>query len=202
MLVNMTEDEFDGVVRVHLKGHFCVARHAAAYWRGESKRGVRRARAIVNTTSGSAMYGMPGQTNYVAGKAGIAGMTLVWANELERYGVRVNALSPVARTRLTVSSEGTTFVASDDDEFDFYDAANVSPIVAYLASDLCVFNGHVLYAQGGQVAVMRGWGAGAVVEKLGRWDVRELAEALRPHADDSPLGDWAELKKRRAPAET
>jgi NAD(P)-dependent dehydrogenase (short-subunit alcohol dehydrogenase family) len=198
MLVNMSEVEFDSVVAVHLKGHFCIARHAAAYWRERSKEGVQRARAIVNTTSGSAMYGMVGQTNYVAAKAGIIGMTLVWAKELERYGVRVNAVSPVARTRLTSASPGTRFVESDADCFDFYGPANVSPIVAYLVSDVCPFSGYVLYAQGGQVALMRGWGAGTIIEKDGRWDVRELADELAQYADEPALGDWDELKKRRA----
>jgi NAD(P)-dependent dehydrogenase (short-subunit alcohol dehydrogenase family) len=202
MLVNMSEAEFDSVVAVHLKGHFCTARHAAAYWRERSRAGVERPRAIVNTTSGSGLYGMPGQTNYAAAKSGIATMTLVWAQELGRYGVKVNAVSPVARTRLTESSPGIQFMAEDDGGLDFYDPANVSPAVGYLASAECAFSGHVLYTQGGQVTLMRGWGAGTVLERPERWTVEALAAALAPHTGEPALGDWSALKARRGEGET
>jgi NAD(P)-dependent dehydrogenase (short-subunit alcohol dehydrogenase family) len=197
MLVNMSEAEFDSVVAVHLKGHFCTGRHAAAYWRERSREGIERPRAIVNTTSGSGLYGMPGQTNYAAAKGGIATMTLVWAQELGRYGVKVNAVSPVARTRLTEGSPGIQFMGDDEAGFDFYDPANVSPAVGYLATADCPLSGYVVYAQGGQMTMMRGWGAGSVVDRDTRWTIGELAEALAPHADEPALGDWSVLKARR-----
>jgi len=197
MLVNMSEAEFDSVVAVHLKGHFCTSRHAAAYWRERSREGVERPRSIVNTTSGSGLYGMLGQTNYAAAKGGIATMTLIWAKELGRYGVKVNAISPVARTRLTEGSPGIQFMAEGEEEFDFYDPANVSPAVGYLATADCPLSGYVLYAQGGQITMMLGWGAGSVVERDSRWSVTDLAEALAPHADEPSLGDWTVLKARR-----
>jgi len=202
MLVNMSEEEFDSVVAVHLKGHFCTARHAAGYWRERSREGIERPRAIVNTTSGSGLYGMLGQTNYAAAKGGIATMTLVWAQELGRYGVKVNAVSPVARTRLTEDSPGIQFMGEEDGGLDFYDPANVSPAVGYLATADCPLSGYVLYAQGAQVTMMRGWGAGSVVERDERWNVTDLAAALAPHAEEPALGDWSVLKARRGEGET
>src|SRR3954469_7878855 len=144
VLVNMTEEEWDAVIAVHLKGHFVPSRWAAAYWREKSKeRGGPVKASIINTASG-AMLGNPGQTNYTAAKAGIAAASLVMAQELTRYGVRSNCLAPVARTRLTLQTPGLgDLVAPPEDPgaFDVFDPANVSPLVAYLATEDCPFNG-------------------------------------------------------------
>src|SRR6478735_577289 len=136
MLVNMTDAEWDAVINVHLKGHFCPTRHAAAYWREQVKAGKEVKAAIVNTSSGAGLLGNVGQTNYGAAKAGIAAMTMIEAMELSRYGVRANAIAPVARTRLTLETPGMgEMVAAPDDpgKFDAWDPGNVSPLVAGLA---------------------------------------------------------------------
>ena len=131
MLVNTSEEEWDAVVRVHLKGHFAPLRHAASYWRDEAKAGRPRAARIINTSSGAGLQGSIGQGTYSAAKAGIAGLTLVAAAELGRYGVTVNALAPAARTRMTEAAFAET-MARPDDGFDAMDPANVSPVVAWL----------------------------------------------------------------------
>lgn len=201
-LVNMSESEWDDVIRVHLKGHFAPTQHVAALWRARSKAGVERPRAIVNTSSGSGLFGNPGQTNYAAAKAGIAAMAMVWAKELERYGARVNAVAPVARTRLTEQTPGLsdTLQPPSDDRFDLWSPANIAPLVAYLASERCPFNGHVFYVQGGQVALMRGFGVNHLVSRTERWSVDGLADALSPFAGEQALGDWDALREYRAPA--
>jgi NAD(P)-dependent dehydrogenase (short-subunit alcohol dehydrogenase family) len=130
MIANMSEEEFDSVVRVHLRGHFCPTRHAAEYWRSRAKAGVTADRSLVNTSSTSGLLGNVGQGNYGPAKAGIASMTIIADIELSRYGVRANAIAPAARTRLTASVASTP----DPDAFDPGDPANVSPMVAYLAT--------------------------------------------------------------------
>jgi NAD(P)-dependent dehydrogenase (short-subunit alcohol dehydrogenase family) len=179
VLVNMTEDEWDAVIAVHLKGHFVPSRWAAAYWREKSKETGQPVKAsIVNTASG-AMLGNPGQTNYSAAKAGIAAATLVMAQELGRYGVRANCLAPVARTRLTLQTPGLGDVVAppeDPSKFDLYDPANVSPLVAYLATADCPFTGAVFHVGGNEVGLYGGWSL--TEEKIlaadGRWTVEGL----------------------------
>jgi NAD(P)-dependent dehydrogenase (short-subunit alcohol dehydrogenase family) len=196
MLVNMSEEDFDAVVRVHLKGHFAPARHAANLWRDRAKSGDSTPRSIINSSSGSGLYGNPGQTNYGAAKAGIAAMTHIWARELERYHVRVNAISPVARTRLT---EDTLrwMGGPGEDGIDFWAPENVSPLVGYLATAGCPFSGHVFAVQGGQVALLLGWGVHRVLEKEQRWTVGELEAALAPLAHEPVQGDWEPLREKR-----
>ena len=182
-LVNMTEDEWDGVMRDHLKGHFVPTRWAAAWWRERAKAGVDVQASVVCTTSTSGLHGNPGQSNYGAAKAGIAAFTVIAAAELAQYGVRVNAVAPMARTRLT---ENVPALAermappADPDEFDEWDPANVAPVVAWLASEACPVTGRVFLAQGGRVELYRPWSVEAVVEKDGRWTPAELAEELAP----------------------
>ena len=150
MLVNTSEEEWDAVVRVHLKGHFAPLRHAAAYWRAEAKAGRPRAARVVNTSSGAGLQGSVGQATYSAAKAGIAGLTLVAAEELGRYGVTVNAIAPVARTRMT---EGAfpEMMAGVDGGFDAMDPANNSPVVAWLASEESGdVTGRVIEIEGGR----------------------------------------------------
>jgi NAD(P)-dependent dehydrogenase (short-subunit alcohol dehydrogenase family) len=158
MSFNMDEAEWDAVIEVHLKGHFCPSRFAAAYWRQKSKEtGAPVNAAIVNTSSESGLYGNAGQLNYAAAKAGIAAMTIVLARELERIGVRVNAIAPVARTRLTEGLAGG-FMDQKEDDFDRFSPDNVAAVVAWLASDLATgITGQVVKVQGGLVQLVQGW---------------------------------------------
>jgi NAD(P)-dependent dehydrogenase (short-subunit alcohol dehydrogenase family) len=158
MSFNMDESEWDSVIDVHLKGHFAPSRFAASYWRAKSKETGEPVNAkIVNTASESGLYGNAGQANYAAAKAGIASMTIVMARELARVGVRVNAIAPVARTRLTEGLAGDAMAAKAG-EFDRFAPENVSAVVAWLASDLSDgVSGQVVKVMGGQVQLLRGW---------------------------------------------
>ena len=181
MLVNMSEEDWDAVIHVHLKGHFLPTRFAAAYWRERAKGGDSLDAAIVNTSSTSGLLGNPGQTNYGAAKAGIAAFTVIAAQELARYGVRVNAIAPAARTRMTEQTPGLGDIVKaprDAAQFDVWDPANISPLVAYLSTAECPLTGKVLFVQGGQVRVFQNWSRGATLEKNDRWSVDELAKQL------------------------
>jgi NAD(P)-dependent dehydrogenase (short-subunit alcohol dehydrogenase family) len=158
MSFNMDESEWDSVIEVHLKGHFAPSRFAASYWRAKSKETGEPVNAkIVNTASESGLYGNAGQANYAAAKAGIASMTIVMARELERIGVRVNAICPVARTRLTEGLAGDAMAAKEG-EFDRFSPDNISAVAAWLASDLSDgVTGQVVKVMGGQVQIVRGW---------------------------------------------
>ena len=179
VVVNMTEPEWDAVVDVHMKGHFCPTRWAAAYWREQSKAGKEVSGSIINTASG-AMLGNLGQFNYSGAKAGIAAMTLVAAGELARYNVRVNCLAPVARTRLTLQTPGLGDVVKAPDDpaqFDVYDPANVSPLVAYLSTADCPFTGGVFHVGANEVGLYQGWSLADddIIVTEGRWTVEGLA---------------------------
>jgi NAD(P)-dependent dehydrogenase (short-subunit alcohol dehydrogenase family) len=181
VLVNMTEDEWDSVVKVHLKGHFVPTRWAATYWREQTKAGVEVKANIINTSSTSGLLGNPGQTNYGAAKAGIGAFSWICSQELTRYGVRTNCIAPAARTRLTEATPGLGEVVkppADESMFDIWDPANVSPLVAYLATEDCPFNGATFFVQGGRVNRMHGWRMDEGVEVDHRWSVKELAEQL------------------------
>jgi len=158
MSFNMDEAEWDSVIDVHLKGHFAPSRFAASYWRARSKTAGGPVNAkIVNTASESGLYGNAGQVNYAAAKAGIASMTIVMARELERIGVRVNAICPVARTRLTEQVAGE-YMNPTEGEFDRFAPENISAVVGWLASDLSDgVSGQVVKVMGGQVQLLRGW---------------------------------------------
>jgi NAD(P)-dependent dehydrogenase (short-subunit alcohol dehydrogenase family) len=178
--VNMSEEEWDSVMDVHLKGHFCPLRHASAYWREQSKLGNPVNAAVVNTSSPSGLRGNPGQLNYATAKAGIAAMTQVASRELERYGVRVNAIAPVARTRLTLGSPAfATAVDAADGGFDEWDPANISPLVAWLAAPECTASGQVFIVVGGHIGWQQGWSEVQSFDKDGRWTLEELDEALK-----------------------
>jgi len=180
-LVNMTEAEWDDVIRVHLKGHFAPMHHAAAWWRARSKAGHDVKASIVNTTSTSGLIGNVGQTNYGAAKAGIAALTVIAAQELAHQGVRVNAIAPGARTRLTQQTPGLGELVQapeDPNEFDVWDPANASPLVAWLATEGCPATGRVFFVQGGAVRVFTGWTVVSSIERDDRWTVAELEEAI------------------------
>jgi NAD(P)-dependent dehydrogenase (short-subunit alcohol dehydrogenase family) len=177
MSFNMTEEEWDAVIRVHLKGHFVPARHAAAHWRAVSKEsGAPVGGAIVNTASESGLYGNAGQLNYAAAKAGIASMTIVLARELERIGVRVNAIAPVARTRLTEDLAGGAMEAKEGG-FDAFAPENAAAGAVWLASPLADgITGQVLKIQGGVAQIVRGWRPVTEVTDDQPWSVATLAE--------------------------
>jgi NAD(P)-dependent dehydrogenase (short-subunit alcohol dehydrogenase family) len=192
---NMTEEEWDAVIDVHLKGHFCTTRFASEYWRGQFKAGNDLQGRIVNTSSPAGLYGNAGQTNYAAAKAGIVAMTQTNALELERYGVRVNCIAPVARTRLmlnTSGSGGRLDAPDDPDAFDEYHPANVSPLVAVLATVGCPFNGRVFQARGEKVGLCDGWRLHETAFGDGRWTVEALGAAVAswPGAPERRLGVW------------
>jgi NAD(P)-dependent dehydrogenase (short-subunit alcohol dehydrogenase family) len=174
LLTNMSEEEWDLVIKVHLKGHFCPTRHAAAYWREQSKAGKKVEAAVVNTSSTSGLFGNPGQTNYGAAKMGIAAFTIIAATELERYGVRVNAIAPAARTRLTANLSAAGDGAPATDAFDTMDPANISPWVGYLSTTGCPINGRVFLVFGGQVQLFQPWAIIDRIETDGRWTIDEL----------------------------
>jgi NAD(P)-dependent dehydrogenase (short-subunit alcohol dehydrogenase family) len=183
LLVNMTEHEWDSVVRVHLKGHFVPFRHAAAYWRSQANADRPIFASVINTSSTSGLLGNPGQTNYGAAKAGVAAMTVIAARELAPYGVRVNAISPGARTRLTEATPGLgEMVAApvDPGRFDEWDPANIAPAVAWLATERCTITGQVLYVFGGTISPMSGWTKEAGVTRQGRWTIAEIDRELTP----------------------
>ncbi len=179
MIVNMTVQEWDAVVAVNLRGHFCTTRHAAEYWRAKSKAGKVKA-ALVHTSSTSGVLGNPGQANYGAAKAGIAALSTICAMELGRYGVRSNAITPTARTRLTESTPGLEeMVKAPDDPraFDKNDAANVSPFVAYLATADCPFTGETFFVYGDVVARYQSHSIAERINAGGeRWTVARLVE--------------------------
>lgn len=178
MLVNMSEQEWDLVLQVDLKGHFVPMRHAAAYWRDEAKAGRQVAARVVNTSSGAGLMGSVGQGNYGAAKAGIAALTQIAAAEWARYGIVVNAIAPSARTPMTeaVFAEAMAAPATG---FDAMDPANVSPLVVWLGSDAAqAVTGAVFEAAGGEVSLADGWRHGLSATKADRWEPEELTAAI------------------------
>ncbi|MFG1705202.1 SDR family oxidoreductase [Nonomuraea sp. M3C6] len=171
MLVNMTADEWDAVIKVHLRGTFAPLRHAAAYWRAKAKAGEPVDARIINTTSSSGIYGNPGQGNYGAAKAGIAGLTVIAARELERYGVTVNAIAPAALTRMTEGLMRSGATGADPDD--------IAPLVVWLAgAEARGITGRVFNVRAGVISVAEGWHAGPGVDKGGRWDPAELGAVI------------------------
>ena len=179
MIVSTSEDEWDAVIRVHLKGHFAATRHASGHWRDRAKRGEEVDGRIINTSSGAGLLGSVGQGAYSAAKAGIAALTLVEAAELGRYGVTANALAPSARTRMTEAVFADT-MTKPESGFDAMDPANVSPLVAWLASpESRDVTGRVFELEGGMVSVADGWHHGSVRDRGERWDAAELGPVVR-----------------------
>ena len=177
MIFNMSIEEWDAVIKVHLRGHFLVTRTATAHWRDLAKSGDKVRGAIVNTSSTSGILGNAGQANYGAAKAGIAAFTYIVAMEMQRYGVTVNAIAPGARTRLTEKTFGELKVP--EGEFDPLAPENVAPMVAYLASDRAAhITGQVFYVQGGLVQLYQGWAPVAEIDKGARWSPSELADRM------------------------
>ncbi|MDQ1012628.1 NAD(P)-dependent dehydrogenase (short-subunit alcohol dehydrogenase family) [Streptomyces sp. V4I23] len=177
MLVNLDEDDWDAVMRVHLKGHFLPLRHAAAHWRAEAKAGRTPEARVINTSSGAGLLGSVGQGNYAAAKAGIVGLTLVASAEMARYGVQVNAIAPAARTRMTERTFADTMAAPQDGAFDAMAPENVSPLVVWLGSSASAgVTGRVFEAEAGRITVMEGWRPGPTADKGARWTPAEAGE--------------------------
>ncbi|MWA03205.1 SDR family NAD(P)-dependent oxidoreductase [Actinomadura sp. LD22] len=179
VLVNLSDEDWDRVVRVNLRGTFLTTRAAAAHWRERSKAGEQVRASVVNTSSESGVFGNPGQANYAAAKAAVASLTQVASKELARYGVRVNAILPQARTRLTEGAFGDA-LAGREGEFDRWDPANVSPFVAYLAGPSTEITGEVFIVGGSRVQRVRPWerDPGWKLQTEGRWTVADLEKAV------------------------
>ena len=178
MFLSLSEDDWDTVMRVHLRGHFCLANVLGQRWRDAKKAGRQVDARIINTSSGAGLQGSIGQSNYVAAKAGIAGLTLVQAAELARYGITVNCLAPAARTAMT---EGAMpdMVKKPESGFDVWDPLNVASIVVWLGSPLSAHvTGRCFEAKGGEISVADGWHTGAITDKGGRWDPAELGAVV------------------------
>ncbi|MGN7225590.1 SDR family oxidoreductase [Dietzia maris] len=190
MLVGMGEQDWDNVINVHLKGHFAPLRHAAEYWRAESKAGRPRQARVINTSSGAGLFGSVGQGNYATAKAGIALLTIQTAAEMKGYGVAANAIAPAARTRMTTSAgEGmaSQMAAPEDGSFDAMDPANISPLVVWLGSEESAqVTGRVFEVEGGKVTVCDGWQRAASEDKGAKWEPAELGSVVPRLLDESP----------------
>lgn len=181
MFASMTEDEWDAIMAVHLKGHFCISSHAVHYWRGQSKEGKPVDARILNTTSGAGLQGSIGQSNYAAAKAGIAALTLNQAAELARYGITANAVAPAARTNMTtaVPAMAERMAKPDDGSFDYFAPENVSSLLVWLGSaESSHVTGRVFEAEGGKISLADGWRLGPELDKGARWEPAELRVAV------------------------
>ena len=180
MLVNMTLEEWDDVIKVHLRGTFAPTHWAARYWRDRAKEGERNDARVICTSSSSGIYGNVGQTNYGAAKAGIASFTIIASKELERYGVTVNAVAPGARTRMTEALARARGVADPSPgEWDPRDPGNVAPLIAWLASsESRHVTGRVFNVAGGRISVAEGWHAGPGVDGGDRWRAEDLGPVV------------------------
>jgi NAD(P)-dependent dehydrogenase (short-subunit alcohol dehydrogenase family) len=178
MFVNATEEEFDAVTAVHLKGHFATMKHAGAYWRAQSKAGNAVDARIINTSSGAGLQGSVGQATYSASKAGIATLTLVAAAEMGRIGVTVNAIAPSARTRMT-ETVFAEMMSTQDSAFDAMAPENISPLVVWLGSvESREVTGRIFEVEGGIIRVAEGWARGGEIDKGAKWDPAELGPVV------------------------
>jgi len=173
MFVNMSVDEWDAVIRVHLRGTFCPVKHAVDYWRAESKAGRPREGRVVTTSSGAGLHGSIAQTNYSAAKAGIATFTINIAAELGRIGVNANSIAPSARSRMTEEAFAE-MMAKPETGFDAMDPANISPLVVWLGSGDCNVSGRVFECAGGLISLADGWQVGAEFDKGSKWEPSEI----------------------------
>lgn len=178
MFVSATLDEWDATMHVHLRGHFCVARHAVDYWRAKQKAGTNPDARIINTTSGAGLQGSIAQAAYSTAKGGIASLTLVQAAELGRYGITANALAPSARTRMTEQAFADK-MATENDAFDVMDPANIAPTVIWLGSvQSADVTGCIFELEGGKIMLEDGWREGPVVDSRQQWDPADVGEAV------------------------
>jgi len=188
MTFNMSEEEWDSVVNVHLKGTFNCGRWISAYFREQSKAGRLQSGRIINTVSHAGLFGAAGQPNYAAAKAGIAALTMAWARGMAKYGITCNAIAPMARTRLTDTSENlqTMFAQAQEGQFDTFAPENISPIVAYLASDQAQdITGRVFSIRGGILEVFQPWQVAGSIDIGKRWTIKEIGERIHDLGDIS-----------------
>ncbi len=185
MIVNMSVDEWDAVMKVHLRGMFCPVRHAVDHWRALAKAGTPVEARVVTTSSGAGLFGSVSQGNYSAAKAGIAAFTIVGAAELGRYGVRMNGIAPSARSRMTEEAFAE-MMKRPDSGFDTMDPANVSPLVVWLGSSGCEVSGRLFECQGGQISVADGWQHGAVFDKGSRIEPHEVGSIVADLLREAP----------------
>lgn len=179
MFASMTEAEWDAVITVHLKGHFCLSSHAVHYWRDQQKAGKKVDARIINTSSGAGLNGSVGQSNYAAAKGGIASLTLNQAAELKRYGITANCLAPAGRTGMTEQVFADMMKKPEDGGFDFFDPANVAPLVVWLGSEQSAgISGRVFEVQGGKISIADGWRTTEGVDKGARWEPSEIGGAM------------------------
>ena len=179
MFVSATPEEWDATMHVHLRGHFCVSRHAVNYWRAKQKDGRDPQARIINTTSGAGLQGSIAQAAYSTAKGGIASLTLVQAAELGRYGITANALAPSARTRMTEQAFAEK-MATEGDAFDVMDPSNIAPAVVWLGSELSAdVTGCVFELEGGKIMIEEGWREGPVIDKGARWNPAEVGAAVQ-----------------------
>jgi NAD(P)-dependent dehydrogenase (short-subunit alcohol dehydrogenase family) len=188
MLANTSEEEWDAVIRVHLKGHFAPTRHAVAHWRARAKAGDAVEGRIINTSSGAGLMGSVGQGNYSAAKAGIAALTLVESAEFARYGVTANAIAPAARTRMTEAVFAETMAAPEPGAFDAMDPDNVAPLVVWLGSTASAgVTGRVFEVEGGKISVTDGWQHGPEFDKGARWEPDEVGAVVADLLAEAPV---------------
>ncbi|MBT6798098.1 MAG: SDR family oxidoreductase [Porticoccaceae bacterium] len=180
MFASMTESEWDQVISVHLKGHFCISSHAVHYWRDQFKQGHQVDARIINTSSGAGLNGSIGQSNYAAAKGGIASLTLNQAAELRRYGITVNGLAPAARTGMSEDAFADMMKKPEDGSFDQYNPANVAPLVVWLGSEHSAdCTGRLFEAFGGEISIADGWRSTPSVDKGAKWQAEDIGEAVQ-----------------------
>ncbi|NRA40832.1 MAG: SDR family NAD(P)-dependent oxidoreductase [Pseudomonadales bacterium] len=181
MFASMTEQEWDTIMAVHLKGHFCITSHAVHYWKDKAKAGEAVDARIINTTSGAGLQGSVGQSNYAAAKAGIAALTLNQAAELGRYGITANSIAPAARTGMTTAVESMAEMMKkpEDDSFDYWAPENVSTLLAWLGSaESAHVSGRCFESEGGKISIADGWRSTKGIDKGAQWQPNEIGEAM------------------------
>lgn len=179
MFTSLSEDDWDQVIRVHLKGHFCISSHAAKYWRQQSKEGKDVNARIINTSSGAGLQGSVGQSNYSAAKGGILTLTLNQSAELARYGITANAVAPQGRTGMTEDVFADMMKVPEDGSFDKFDPANVAPLIVYLVSENSNhFTGHCFESFGGKLSIADGWKTGTIKDKGARYEPGEVGDVI------------------------
>lgn len=187
MFTSLSEDDWDQVIKVHLKGHFCIASHAAKYWRQQSKEGKSVNARIINTSSGAGLQGSVGQTNYSAAKGGILTLTLNQSAELARYGITANAVAPQGRTGMTEDVFADMMKIPEDGSFDKFDPANVAPLIVYLVSEKSShLNGHCFESFGGKLSIAQGWKTGSIEDKGARYEPSEVGGVIEKLIEGHP----------------
>ena len=187
MFTSLSESDWDDVIRVHLKGHFCLSSHAAKYWREKSKNGENPDARIINTSSGAGLQGSVGQTNYAAAKGGILTLTLNQSAELARYGITANSLAPQGRTGMTEEVFADMMKLPEDGSFDKFDPANVAPLIVYLCSPGSAdINGYCFESFGGKLSIADGYKTGPIKDKEARYEPEEIEAVIRELIEITP----------------